>query len=146
VDTEYPIDYDEIVKTVRTADVVLFRFVTVPMRVLIDNRTSDVDGPMAKLVPRVESAEERFKSVKLLRPRFKLPRKICAIWWPRYVRSLNERGIWDVIVARMAEAGHPAAARDAEAALQGLLLMERTELRNAIVGEGYDALWPVEAR
>ena len=37
MDTEYHLDYDAILKTVRKGDVIAFRFVTVPMRLLIDN-------------------------------------------------------------------------------------------------------------
>lgn len=143
MDNEYQLDYDEILKTVREADVVMLRFLTVPMRLLIDNRTSDVDGPMVKLVPKVENAEARFKSLKALRPRFKLPRKISAIWWPRYVRSLPAHGVWDAMVGRIVASGYPAAAAECEEALRELLRLERAEMRNAIIGEGYQALWPV---
>ena len=59
----------------------------------IDNRHNDVDGPMITLVPRASSVEERFKSLKMLRPRFKLPNKISAIWWPRYIASLEETSL-----------------------------------------------------
>src|SRR3972149_3793716 len=81
MDNAYELDYGAILKTVRTAEVVAFRFVTVPERLLIDNRFSEADAPMVKLVPRVTTAEERFKSLKILRPRFRLPSKISAIWW-----------------------------------------------------------------
>src|SRR5207237_6209142 len=73
VDNEYLVDYSDILKTVRRADVVAFRFVTVPERLLVDNRFTEVDPPMVRLVPQVTSAEERFKSLKVLRPRRKLP-------------------------------------------------------------------------
>ena len=99
MDTEYHLDYDAILKTVREADVIAFRFVTVPMRLLIDNRFTEADPPMVKLVPPAGSAEERFKSLKMLRPRFRLPQKISAIWWPRYINGLVETGVWDAIVA-----------------------------------------------
>ena len=112
MDNEYHLDFDQILNTIRNAEVVAFRFVTVPMRLLIDNRSSEVDAPMVKLVPKVASAEERFKSLKMLRPRFKLPNKISAIWWPRYVASLEETGVWDAIVKRIADAGYPDAAAE----------------------------------
>ena len=142
MDNEYHLDFDQILNTIRNAEVVAFRFVTVPMRLLIDNRSSEVDAPMVKLVPKVASAEERFKSLKMLRPRFKLPNKISAIWWPRYVASLEETGVWDAIVKRIADGGYPDAAAECAGVLAELKRMEREEIANAIAGEGYRTLWP----
>jgi hypothetical protein len=142
MDNEYELDYDEILKTVRKAEVIAFRFMTVSDRLLIDNRFSEVDPPMVKMVPRATSAKERFKSLKVLRPRFKLPNKITAIWWPRYIDSLEERGVWGAIVQRIMDNGFPVAAQECEAMLDDLRKMERLELHRAIAGEGYQTLWP----
>lgn len=142
MDTEYHLDYDAILKTVRKADVIAFRFVTVPMRLLIDNRFTDNDPPMLKLVPPAGSAEERFKSLKKLRPRFRLPQRISAIWWPRYINGVVESGIWDAIVQRNIDNGFPAIAAQCDELLRELRRMERMEMVNAIGGEGYRTLWP----
>jgi hypothetical protein len=142
MDTEYHLDYDAILKTVRKADVIAFRFVTVPMRLLIDNRFTETDPPMLKLVPPAGSAEERFKSLKKLRPRFRLPQKISAIWWPRYINGVVDSGIWDAIVQRNIDNGFPAIAAQCDELLCELRRMERMEMANAIGGEGYRTLWP----
>ncbi len=142
MDNEYLVDYSDILKTVRGTDVVAFRFVTVPERLLIDNRFTETDAPMVKLVPKVATAEERFKSLKILRPRFKLPDKITAIWWPRYIDGLVETGIWDAIVQRIVGNGFGGAAEECDALLCELRQKERAELHNAIAGEGYQTLWP----
>jgi hypothetical protein len=141
LDTEYHLDYDAVFRTIRTADVATVRFATVPMRLLIDNRTSDIDGPMVKLVPRAASVEERFKSLKQLRPRFRLPKKISAIWWPRMVESLVETGVWAAIAERVAETGWDMEA-ELDAVLTELRRLERLEIVNAIEGEGYKNVWP----
>ena len=142
MDNTYHLDYGAILETVRNADVVAFRFVTVQERLLIDNRFSEADPPMVKLVPRVTSAEERFRSLKVLRPRFRLPSKISAIWWPRYIGGLAESGVWDAIAQRIIGNGFPGAAQECEALLDELRRMERAEMVNAIDGEGYRTLWP----
>ena len=142
MDNEYLVDYSDILKTVRRADVVAFRFVTVPERLLVDNRFTEVDAPMVRLVPKVTSAEERFKSLKALRPRFKLPDKITAIWWPRFIDGLVETGVWSAIVERIIDNGFPAAAEECGELLRELRQKERAELHNAIAGEGYQTLWP----
>ena len=146
MDNEYRLDRDAILRTVRGSDVVAFRFVTIPMRLLIDNRCSDAEAPMIKIVPKVESAEERFKSLKVLRPRFKLPPKISAIWWPRYVQTLRETGIWAAIIDRMSDSGYPVVAEECDDIFDELLRLERMEVVNAIGGEGYRTLWPAQRR
>jgi hypothetical protein len=143
MDNLYHLDLDAILKTVRNAEVVAFRFVTVQARLLLDNRHSEVDPPMVKLVPKVNSAEERFKSLKVLRPRFKLPAKITAIWWPRYIDGLVETGVWGAIVQRMVDDGYPAAAAECDEILRELQRLEREETQDAIGGAGYRTLWPV---
>ncbi len=141
MDNDFFLDYDEIIRTVQKADVITFRFVVVGQRLLIDNRSSEIDPPLVKLVPRATSIEERFRSLKKLRPRFKLPDKISAIWWPKYVESLVQRGVWGAVVQRIEEAGFSEAARDAGGVLEELRELERLEVHNAIAGEGYQALW-----
>ena len=101
---------------------------------------------MVKIVPKVESAEERFKSLKALRPRFKLPPKISAIWWPRYISSLRDTGIWPALVERINCNGFPAVAAECDGIFEELLRMERMETFNAIGGEGYRTLWPAQRR
>ncbi len=142
MDNEYRIDYSEIMKTLHNAEVILFRFVTVPQRLLIDYRTSDVDGPLLKVVPRAKDAEDRFKSLKMLRPRFRLPQKISAVWWPRYVDRLVDDGVWEAITKRIIDAGYAIVAEESAIVLEELRRMERAEHANAIGGEGYRTLWP----
>lgn len=141
MDNDVALDYDEIVRTLQAAEVLIFRFVTINQRLLIDNRTSEIDAPLVKLVPRATSVEDRFRSLKQLRPRFRLPEKISAIWWPKFVGTLVESGVWDALARRIAESGFAEAARQCECALEELKALERQEVRNAIVGEGYQSLW-----
>jgi hypothetical protein len=143
MDNEYAVDYDEIRRTIGRADVIIFRFVTVPMRLLVDNRSSETDPPMVKLVPRAASTEDRFKNLKMLRPRFKLPPKISAIWWPRYISGMREQGIMDAVQERIANAGFSDVAAQCGPIYDELRRLEREELANAIGGEGYRTLWPV---
>ena len=141
MDNDFLLDYDEVIKTLRGAEVITFRFVTVDQRLLIDNRSSEIDPPLVRLVPRAKSAADRFRSLKQLRPRFRLPEKISAIWWPKFVDTMVERGVWDAIVQRIEASGFPEAARQCEGVLADLRALERQELQNAIQGEGYQAIW-----
>jgi hypothetical protein len=121
--------------------VVAVRFATIPQRLLIDLRTSELDGPMIKVVEPASSVSERLKSLRKLRPRFKLPKKISAVWWPGRVRSLIDMGTAAELSERLAEVGGMPAARAAQAAFDELALLERREIYKAIKGEDYRTLW-----
>ena len=141
MDTEYLVDLGAVFEVIDSADVMIFRFVTVPQRLLFDARHTDADGPLLKLVPRAQSLEERFKTLKQLRPRLRVPDRITAIWWPRYARTLYDSGVWNRIQRRMSHDGYRRLADAAAAVLRELCQWERAEMYNAITGTGYHSLW-----
>jgi hypothetical protein len=141
MDNNYDLDVGEILRTVESAEVLTFRFVVIGQGLLIDTRFSAVDGPLLKLVPAVKSPEERFRSLKEIRPRFRLPEKICAIWWPKHINSLATYGVWQAIAKRVIDSGFPGAAQQCEGVFGELLAQEEQEVKSAILGKGYQALW-----
>src|SRR5215471_8203649 len=98
MDNDYVLNIEEILRTIETAEVLRIRFLLINKRLLIDNRYNELDGPMIRVVTRAGSSEESFRNLKRLRPRFQLPDKMTAIWWPKYVHSLTTTGVWDAIV------------------------------------------------
>jgi hypothetical protein len=141
MDNDFAIDIDAIFQVIDKADVITIRFLILPERLLIDTRCSESEGPLIKAVPQAASLEERFKSIKQLRPRFRLPEKITAIWWPKHVRELVGCGVWDRIVQRLSSAGFPQAAERCQEILEELIQQEQQETLNAIVGKGYQCIW-----
>lgn len=142
VDNDYNIDMSEIAQTIRTHDVVVLRFVTVGKRLLLDFRCSDIDGPAVRLVDPVKSVQERYASLRKIRPRFRDPDKIVMVYWPRFTRSLGETDAWREVNARLVEAGHPESVREAEQALAEVIRAEEEHQRSAILGgEGFKTLW-----
>jgi hypothetical protein len=141
MDNDYILNLDEILHTVETAEVVRIRFGLLDKRLLIDNRSSEFEGPMVKVVNRSGSSEESFRSLKRLRPRFPLPEKMTAIMWPKYVSTLQSTGVWNAIVARVAATGHADSTRQCDEVLGELLKLEKQEIRNAISGEGFQTVW-----
>ena len=141
MDNDFAIDIDAIFEVIDKADVITIRFLILPERLLIDARCSEGEGPLIKCVPRAASLEERFKSIKQLRPRFRLPEKITAIWWPKHVRELATCGVWDRIIQRLTSAGFPQAAEQCQEILEDLIQQEEQEILNAIAGKGYQCLW-----
>src|SRR3989337_1037735 len=113
MDTDYAIDLGAVFEVIDNAEVIICRFVTVPQRLLFDARHTDVEGPFLRTVPRAISLEERFKALKQLRPRFKIPERISAIWWPKYMHSLRDSGVWERLLGRLAPGGYTRPAQDA---------------------------------
>ena len=141
MDNDFDLDHGQIINTIRNAEVVTFRFVVVSERLLFDTRSSEIDPPLVKLVPRATSVADRFRALKQLRPRFKLPQKISAVWWPKSIDSMVSHGVWDAIVERVDSAGFAEAAREYAGVLEELRASERKELHNALTGDGYQSLW-----
>ena len=141
MDNDYVLNLDDIMRTIETADVVRIRFLLLDKRLLIDNRHNEFDGPLIKVVNRAGSSEESFRNLKRLRPRFPLPDKMTAIWWPKYVNTLYATGVWAAITRRVADTGFTESVRQCDEVLRELLSLERQEIRNAISGEGFQTIW-----
>ena len=144
MDNDFAIDFDAILDVIAKGDVITIRFLILPHRLLIDARHSERDGPLVKVVPRARSLEERFKAIKQLRPHFRLPDQITAVWWPRRVEGLVSAGIWERLVQRVRDAGFPDAAEECQQVLHDLICQERAEIQNAVAGTGYESLWQRE--
>ena len=142
---DYGIDLDEVRRVIDAADVLVVRFSITSRRLLVDARTSKDEGPMIKVVPQARSAEERFRSVKMLRPRFRVPDRILTFHWPRHARSMLESGVWDHLARRLVALGRSDTAAQCDAAFAEIVEEERLVELAAIRGsEGFQTLW--EAR
>jgi len=141
MDNDYVLNLDDILHTIETADVVRIRFLLLEKRLLIDNRYNEFEGPLIRLVNRSGSSEESFRNLKRMRPRFPLPDKMTAIWWPKYVNTLSTSGVWSAIVARISTTGFTDATTQCDEVLRELRQLERQEVRNAISGEGFQTIW-----
>ena len=138
--TDFGIDLDEVRRVVEGAEVLVVRFTVTDRRLLVDTRTNDTDGPMIRVVPPVTSAQERFKALKILRPRFRSPERILTFHWPRHARAMVEAGLWEHIARRITSAGGDEAS--CADALHDLLTAERATEIAAITGaEGFKTIW-----
>ena len=100
---------------------------------------------MARIRPSVNSVDERIKDIRNLRPRFGRPESITYIPWPKFVSSLKESGVWEVIVDRMVQAGGGQVEQDLERLYRRLRKDEWNEYRKAVAGKGYKAVWERKA-
>jgi hypothetical protein len=146
VNVDYGIDLDEVRRVIDGAEVLVIRFSVTDRRLFLDTRSNEHAGPMIRVVPPATSAEERFRSIKMLRPRFRVPQRVVTFQWPRHARALEEAGVWDHVVRRMTESGLADSA-DCDRAYRELAEAERiVELAAIVGGEGFQTLWPVGDR
>jgi len=141
LDSDFRIDVSEVNKNIDVADVIALYFPLLRKTLLMDLRTTDVDGPMIKVVPMANTPEERFQSLLKMRPRFGRPDSITIIPWAKYMQSLADLGIWEHIVKRYADTGSPEAVRECGRCFGELLRLERKEIQRAITGENYETIW-----
>ena len=135
-------DLDEIGRVIDSAEVLVVRFAILDKRLLIDSRTSQEEGPLIAVVPKAGSVEERFKSLKKMRPRFPLPDKIMSFIWPRQMDTFRASGLWQKIEARMVSLGGEEMAQRCETVFEELAREEKAEVMAAIRGgETYQSLW-----
>ena len=133
---------DEVKGVIDTAEVLVIRFAILEKRLLMDARHSEKEAPLLQLVPKASSVEERFRSLKQLRPHFTLPDKIMSFTWPRHVETFRVAGLWQRILDRLAASGHAGLEEQAEVVFQELVREETTEILTAIRGgDNYQSLW-----
>ena len=138
---EYGVDLDEILRVVDGAAVLIVRFEVLEPRLLVDFRADPPDRPIILLVDRVNSAEERFRHLKSLRPRMPSPERIMSFPWPRGVRAFaEEAGIWERIETRLLTLG--ADEEQVQQVKHELLEGERAVTMAAITGgAGFRTIW-----
>src|SRR5213082_1727872 len=118
---DFGIDLDEVRRVVDAAEVLIVRLSVTDRRLLVDARSHDDYGPMIQVVPPAASAEERFRALKVLRPRFRSPERILTFQWPRHARALAEAGVWDHMARRLVALGYSDTAGQCDQAFADLL-------------------------
>src|SRR3989337_395317 len=107
MDSDFRIDIGEVKRAIDYGEIIALYFPLLRKTLLMDSRTTPVDGPMIRVVPMASSAEERFRELVRMRPRLPTPESINIIPWPKYVASLPRMGVWDHIVRRFLALGPP---------------------------------------
>ncbi len=139
---EFGVDLDEVFKVIDSSDVLVVRFHILQKRLLVDFRTKVGVGPFLAVVPRAESVEDRFRSIKRLRPEFGFPERVMSFSWPRTVPVLVASGVWGHLQERLRALGGEEAISACALVFDEMLAEERKEIVGAIIGaEHYQTLW-----
>ena len=145
MDGDFRLDIGEIQRTIERAEVISIYFPRLRRTLLADTRFQGEDEPLVKLVPMVDSVEERFRSIRRLRPSFPRPESITVIPWPKNVDSLVRLNIWTKFVSRFVGSGHVNAVRSCSQVLEELRRLEREEMMEVISGHNYHTIWQRKA-
>ena len=138
---DYGVDLGEITRVIERAEVLVVRFQVVQKRLLIDFRSAQADGPLIKAVAPASSVEERFRSLKALRPNFPLPDRIMSFLWPRSVTAMDDAGVLASIRDRLL-ATDSALEPQIDQAFAEAVQEERATLSAAVRGgEGFQTIW-----
>ena len=141
LDSGYDIDIDAVIENVAEAEVVTFYFPVLRRTLLVDTRLDGSGSPLVSVVPMVSNTQERFDSLREMRPSLPRPESITMIQWTRRVESLCGAGVWDGLVRRLDQLGSATAIEAAQGCLDELRAAERDELSNVIKGVGYHTMW-----
>ena len=138
-------DLNDVKANILEADVISIFFPNFQKSVLVDTRSNDTDGPSIMLTPMARSPRERVKSMEKLRPGFPEVKNMILIPWLRYIFSLEESGIWELLIERLDQSTHLNSNIAANTILDELKNLEYLELLDVIKGDQYQTIWPRES-
>ena len=139
---EFGVDLDEVFKIIDGAELLVVRFHLIDKRLLVDFRTRPGVAPFIQVVPRAESAEERFRSIRRLRPELPVPEKVMTFHWPRSAPVMLVSGVWQHMVDRISALGDDETTEQCGRAMDQLIAEEHREVLGAIRGaDHYQTLW-----
>ena len=138
-------DLNDVKANILEADVISIFFPKFQKSVSVDTRSNDTDGPSIMLTPMARSPRERVKSMEKLRPGFPEVKNMILIPWLRYIFSLEESGIWELLIERLDQSTHLNSNIAANTILDELKNLEYLELLDVIKGDQYQTIWPKES-
>ncbi len=140
MDTEFPVNVSQVTRVVDEAEVFVVGLMLFPERLLVDARATPDEGPIVKIVPGVSSVEERYRSMREMRPNFPLPERLIFFVWPRSVSALERLSVWGRIIGRLEALGSNIR-EDCASAFLELQRLEQAEAVAAVAGNGYRSIW-----
>jgi len=141
---DFPLRLEEVFRHIEEAEVFCLYFPLMGKTLVVDTRTQGEVGPFIRVMPMVNSIEERLEVLRRLRPSFPQPHSLVVIPWTKRVQSLALWGIWERITQRLLSPGYPSVEEDCRRAFDDLLQAEREELIRMFTGEGYHTIWQAE--
>jgi hypothetical protein len=134
---------NQVLSGIAEAEIITIFFPLLRRALVVDTRHDEHTPHMVRVVPQVNSMEERIAVIQKMRPEFGKVRSILGIPWIKSVGSLREQGVVEKLITRLRDTEMPPSrASDAvEVALERLARVERRAFVAMIRGEGYQTIW-----
>ena len=136
------VDFDEISKLVRSADVFTVGFATFPERLIVDTRYNERETPMIQVVEPARSARDRMVWLSRRRPSLGVPEAFSFFAWPHSPNFMVQSGIWDRIRRRVDADLNSEVSVQCDLAIKQLLNLDREATYALLKGEHCLTLWP----
>ena len=133
----------EVLSSIAGAEVISIFFPLLRRALVIDTRRDDETEPLVRVMPQVASMEARIEGIEAMRPQLGKIQSILGVPWMKSVRTLQEHGITERLIARLSQAGMPQSNAEAaiNSAVKQLWKLERLSFVRLIRGEGYATIW-----
>jgi hypothetical protein len=141
MDNAFDLFHERIIEAIRGGDVVCLFFPRLGKTLILDLRHSDAVPPAIFVEDMVSSPRERLESLARLRPEFPLPDELRLAPWFGFVRSLEETGVYEVLLERCQETGHTMLAGACLDALRALEHVEKQLIRAIVQGRMSRTIW-----
>jgi len=136
------VDFDEISKLIRSADVFTVGFATFPERLIVDTRSNEREMPMIQVVEPARSARDRMVWLSRRRPSLGAPDTFSFFAWPHSPNFMLQSGIWDRIRRRVDADIDSEVGVQCDLAMKQLLNLDREATFALLKGEHCLTLWP----
>ena len=133
-----------IAASIAEANVISILFPALRRSLVVDTRVDEEHDPLVRIMPQVNSFEERIRTIEEIRPRLGKVRAILGIPWMRSLRELEDARVPDGLVERLVSAGvSPHEAQNlVSGALRQLKNYEQMAFERLVKGQGFSTLWP----
>ena len=138
-------DFDNDIETVKSkisnAEVLSLFFPMLRSSLIIDYRCDETNKTFVKIMPMAASPQERLRTIRRLRPGLPKLRSLTLIPWPRYIDSLIDHGIWDLLTKKFEDLVQDDSVVEIKKIFLELKHLEGLEYASIIKGENFHTLW-----
>ena len=132
---------EEILVSLKNSEVISIFFPYLKKTILIDKRTTGNENSTILLTDMVRTPRERVRSLQKLRPNLPDIENILLIPWTRYIISLKDSGVWNVIYETLNENLIEEEHQLIDEIFRQLLILEKRSLIEVIRGTSFETVW-----
>ena len=141
MEDDFQVDLERVIDSIKEAEVISILFQMFRKSLVIDIRPSEEDPPIIRIAAQSRGPEDRLRYIRRQRPSLPRPTNVTMFPWSKSVDSFVRLGIFEQLLKRAADTGHPTLIQECEDALEELRRLERAEMVAVVRGENYYTVW-----